>query len=100
MKGFFHRLLVIDVGKATFHVENIEEKVLAETLGGKGLATRILLEKNPAGVDPLSPENDAKPYFSKREIHHQSVKLSTGDFGCLIYSSNARSAIPTTSSPF
>ncbi|HDR16673.1 MAG TPA: aldehyde:ferredoxin oxidoreductase, partial [Desulfobacteraceae bacterium] len=57
MKGFFHRLLVIDVGKATFHVEDIDEKVLAETLGGKGLATRILLEKNPPGIDPLSPEN-------------------------------------------
>jgi aldehyde:ferredoxin oxidoreductase len=48
---------VIDVGTATFHVEHIEEKVLAETLGGKGLASRILLEKNPPGVDPLSPEN-------------------------------------------
>jgi aldehyde:ferredoxin oxidoreductase len=57
MKGFFHRLLIIDVGEATFHVEHIEEKVLAETLGGKGLATRILLEKNPPGVGPLSPEN-------------------------------------------
>jgi aldehyde:ferredoxin oxidoreductase len=57
MKGFFHRLLVIDVGAATFHVEHLESTLLAETLGGKGLATRILLEKNPPGVDPLSPEN-------------------------------------------
>ncbi len=57
MKGFFHRLLVIDAGAATFHVEPVEENVLRETLGGKGLATRILLEKNPPGVDPLSQEN-------------------------------------------
>ena len=57
MNGFFHRLLVIDAGAGTFHVEDIEEEVVAETLGGKGLATRILLDKNPPGVDPLSPEN-------------------------------------------
>ncbi|HDR14624.1 MAG TPA: aldehyde:ferredoxin oxidoreductase [Desulfobacteraceae bacterium] len=57
MRGFFNRLLVIDAGTGKFHVEKIEDEVLAETLGGKGLATRILLEKNPPGVDPFSPEN-------------------------------------------
>jgi aldehyde:ferredoxin oxidoreductase len=31
---------------------------LRQYLGGKGLATHLLLERNPAGVDPLAPENN------------------------------------------
>jgi aldehyde:ferredoxin oxidoreductase len=30
---------------------------LKTTLGGKGLATNLLLERNPPSVDPLSPDN-------------------------------------------
>lgn len=52
MKGFFNRLLVINAGAGTYHVEDIQEEMTRETLGGKGLATRLLLDRNPAGVDP------------------------------------------------
>ena len=31
--------------------------MLYEVITGKGLATRLLLEMNPAGADPLGPEN-------------------------------------------
>ncbi|RTZ94108.1 MAG: aldehyde:ferredoxin oxidoreductase, partial [Deltaproteobacteria bacterium] len=57
MKGFFNRLLRIDLGKKTYRTEPIPDEVLEKTLGGKGLGTHLLLENNPPGVDPLSPEN-------------------------------------------
>ena len=57
MKGFFGRVLLVDLSKKTHSVERISETVLGGYLGGKGLATQLLLEKNPPGVDPLSEEN-------------------------------------------
>ncbi len=57
MKGFYNRLLEIDLTHSTCSISDIQTDVLKQTLGGKGLATKLLLEHNPAGVDPLSPEN-------------------------------------------
>lgn len=57
MKGFFNKILWIDLTEKTFHAQHVDDDILRKTLGGKGLATHLLLEKNPAGVDPLSPEN-------------------------------------------
>ncbi|MCU0579566.1 MAG: aldehyde:ferredoxin oxidoreductase, partial [Desulfobacterota bacterium] len=57
MKGFFNRVLKIDAGQQTAAVEEIPDTTLEEVLGGKGLATRLLLDHNPPGVDPLAPEN-------------------------------------------
>jgi len=57
MKGFFNRLLRINLNTATYRVEPIEDEILRQTLGGKGLGTHLLLENNPKGVDPLSPDN-------------------------------------------
>ncbi len=57
MKGFFKKILIIDVTNRTYSVEEIDEEVLRNCLGGKGLATYLLLERNPKGVDPFSPEN-------------------------------------------
>ena len=37
--------------------EAIEDALVEKTLGGKGLATHLLLKENPPGIDPLSPEN-------------------------------------------
>lgn len=56
MKGFFNRLLRIDLTNKTYVYEDIPDTVLKNTLGGKGLGTHFLLEENPVGVDPLSPE--------------------------------------------
>jgi aldehyde:ferredoxin oxidoreductase len=58
MQGFFHRILTIDVSRQHYEWEGIPEPRLKDTLGGKGLATQLLLERNPQGVDPLSPENN------------------------------------------
>ncbi len=57
MKGFFKRILTIDLSGKTTTVEPLDDEILRRYLGGKGLATHLLLERNPAGVDPLAPEN-------------------------------------------
>ena len=57
MKGFFNRLLRINLSRKTYRTEPIKDEVLSQTLGGKGLGTYLLLENNPKGVDPLSPDN-------------------------------------------
>jgi len=57
MKGFFNRILKINVTKKDYRIETIEDGLLEKYLGGKGLATYLLLQQNPAGVEPLAPEN-------------------------------------------
>ncbi|HKK91078.1 MAG TPA: aldehyde ferredoxin oxidoreductase family protein [Desulfobacteraceae bacterium] len=57
MKGFFKRLLIVDVTEQTSEVQAIDEALIKKYMGGKGLGTHLLLEHNPAGVDPLAPEN-------------------------------------------
>ncbi|WP_299979800.1 aldehyde ferredoxin oxidoreductase family protein [Desulfobacula sp.] len=57
MKGFFHKLLIADLTEKTFSVKEIDRDIIKSTLGGKGLATALLLKYNPPGVDPLGPDN-------------------------------------------
>ncbi len=57
MFGFYNKLLIVDAGNRAFEEETISDELLRRTLGGKGLATHLLLERNPPQVDPLSPEN-------------------------------------------
>jgi len=57
MQGFFNKLLDIDLDTKSAQVVELPDKVLAETLGGKGLAIKLLLAQNPPGVEPLSPDN-------------------------------------------
>ncbi len=58
MHGFYNRILTIDLSAERFTIENISDKLLGECFGGKGLATHLLLERNPAGVEPFAPENN------------------------------------------
>jgi aldehyde:ferredoxin oxidoreductase len=57
MFGFHGRILTVDVTRRSFAIEQASPELLASGLGGKGLATRLLYERNPAGADPLGPEN-------------------------------------------
>ncbi len=57
MFGYYNRILTIDLTTRSVTVEPLADQVLAECFGGKGLATRLLLERNEPGVDPLSPGN-------------------------------------------
>ena len=57
MNGSFNRILRIDAAERSFDTLTVAEETYAEVLGGKGLATHLLLQHNPTGVDPLAPEN-------------------------------------------
>jgi aldehyde:ferredoxin oxidoreductase len=57
MKGFFNRLLRINLSKQKPTVEPISESILRSYLGGKGLGSYLLLKENPPHIDPFSPEN-------------------------------------------
>jgi aldehyde:ferredoxin oxidoreductase len=57
MKGFFNRLLRVDLKSKAFKEETIPDSVFETHLGGKGLGTHLLMKENPTGVDPLSPQN-------------------------------------------
>ena len=57
MKGFFNQVLSVDLTRGRFEKEGIDDGVYREYLGGKGLGTKLLVDRNPAGVDPRSPDN-------------------------------------------
>ena len=57
MYGFYNKLLNIDLDRQARDIENIDDDILKETLGGKGLGVRLLLERNQPQTDPLGPDN-------------------------------------------
>jgi aldehyde:ferredoxin oxidoreductase len=57
MKGFFNRLLRIDLSREKTAIEPLPESVLKAFLGGKGLGSFLLLRENPPRIDPFSPRN-------------------------------------------
>lgn len=57
MFGFYGRILTVDLSRGRHEIEPLGKDTLDAYLGGKGLATRLLLEKNPAGTHPLGPDN-------------------------------------------
>lgn len=57
MKGFYGKLLRINLSEKSYMVEEIPAEVLKKYLGGKGLGSYLLLNNVPAGTDPLGPDN-------------------------------------------
>lgn len=57
MHGSYGRIITIDMSQRRFTIESLGDTILTRYLGGKGLASHLLLERNPTGVDPLAPEN-------------------------------------------
>ncbi len=57
MYGFYGRILFVDLTRRSFSFKPPDDNVLTEALGGKGLASHLLLSLNPPRVDPLSPGN-------------------------------------------
>ncbi|MEW6263489.1 MAG: aldehyde ferredoxin oxidoreductase family protein [Thermodesulfobacteriota bacterium] len=57
MQGIYGAVLVVNLSEKTHRIEHPEEEVYRQYLGGKGLASWLLQESNPARVDPLGPEN-------------------------------------------
>lgn len=57
MNGVFGKILNINCSEKHCCEETVRALVYKKFLGGKGLASYLLLNKNPIGVDPLSPAN-------------------------------------------
>uniref|UniRef100_UPI0004819B2B aldehyde ferredoxin oxidoreductase N-terminal domain-containing protein n=1 Tax=Desulfovirgula thermocuniculi TaxID=348842 RepID=UPI0004819B2B len=57
MRGFYGRVLHVDLTERSWRVEELPAEVTAHYLGGKGLGTHLMLEHIPPGADPLGPEN-------------------------------------------
>jgi len=57
MKGFHNKILIVDLASGKTSHQETGEDVCTKYLGGKGIATRLLLDMNPPRVDPLSPGN-------------------------------------------
>ncbi len=57
MDGFYGRILRIDLNRMHFETQPVADSLLSAFLGGKGLASKLLCDLNPPGVDPLAPEN-------------------------------------------
>jgi aldehyde:ferredoxin oxidoreductase len=57
MFGFYNMLLKVNASQESFELNPLSDKIIRKKLGGKGLATHLLLQNNPPGVDPLGPEN-------------------------------------------
>lgn len=57
MKGVFGKILNINCSDKHCSEESVAASIYEKFLGGKGLASYLLVSKNPVGVDPLSPAN-------------------------------------------
>ena len=57
MYSFFGKILHIDVGQKKSWVEEINEDYLKKYIGGVSLATKLVYDNTPKGVDPLGPDN-------------------------------------------
>jgi len=57
MKGYFGKYLDVDLVTNSFRDYEIPRDWMKKHLGGRGIATRILLNELKGGEDPLGPEN-------------------------------------------
>jgi aldehyde:ferredoxin oxidoreductase len=57
MRGFFNKVLRINLFSKTFREETVSDSVYEMYLGGKGLGIYLLMKENQPKVDPFSPQN-------------------------------------------
>lgn len=57
MFGYQGKVLRIDLSKATYAVENLDEAKAKKFVGGRGLGTKMFVDEVSPSVDALSPEN-------------------------------------------
>jgi aldehyde:ferredoxin oxidoreductase len=57
MNGHYGKILKIDLTQKKYRTENLDETIYAQYIGGKGLASYLLYELNPPGVDPFDADN-------------------------------------------
>ncbi len=54
--GSHGRVLIVDLGEQSSHVEAVDEQVYKQFLGGYGLGAWLMWKHFPAGTDALAPE--------------------------------------------
>ncbi|MCX7977182.1 MAG: hypothetical protein N2646_08920, partial [Bellilinea sp.] len=57
MPGYCGKVLWVNLSDRTWQEEIIPDEVYHRRLAGVGLGVHLLLERIPAGADPLGPEN-------------------------------------------
>jgi len=57
VKGFYNRILMLDLTTESFETKVLPDSLFETYLGGKGLASHLLLQYNPPQVDPFDSEN-------------------------------------------
>lgn len=56
-KGYWSKILRVDLSSRKINVEEPDEKFYRTYLGGRGIIAHYLLKEVPTGCDPLGPEN-------------------------------------------
>ena len=56
-KGYWGRILWVDLSGGKTFYEDIADSLYEKFLSGAGLGAKILWDRQPAGADPLGPEN-------------------------------------------
>jgi aldehyde:ferredoxin oxidoreductase len=83
MIGLNNKILEINLNQEKFIETPIPEKVLEKYIGGRGLGVKLLSEKLPAKIDPLSSDN--------------LLIFTTGPFGGSTIPTNGRFSLVTKS---
>ena len=55
--GYTGKVLEVDLSSSKVQVYDLPRELAENYLGGKGFGARLLYDRLPAGVDPLSPQN-------------------------------------------
>jgi aldehyde:ferredoxin oxidoreductase len=55
--AYTNKLLMIDLTSSSFETIQVPDPMKLEFIGGKGFGAKLLFDKVPPGIDPLSPEN-------------------------------------------
>ncbi|MCX5798486.1 MAG: aldehyde ferredoxin oxidoreductase family protein [Proteobacteria bacterium] len=58
MKGFFKKVLIINLDERRYYTEDIPDEVYRNFLGGKGLGIYLMLKRNRPLIDAFSPDNN------------------------------------------
>jgi aldehyde:ferredoxin oxidoreductase len=57
MKGWIGKVLRVDLTKSEWKVEELDPKLAAQFIGGRGLGSKVLFDEIDPKVDPFSPNN-------------------------------------------
>lgn len=57
MNGYMGRMLWVDLTAGTVREMPLDDEMCAKYIGGYGIAARLLLDRIPAGADPLGSDN-------------------------------------------